>query len=406
MNHRPGKRAWNARHTVRACFMGYIVQAIVNNFAPLLFLVFQSSYQIPLSRITLLITFNFCVQLGVDLLSAAFIDRIGYRASMLLAHAASACGLVFLAVLPELLPDPFTGLLIAVMVYAVGGGLLEVLVSPVVEACPTDNKEAAMSLLHSFYCWGHVGVVLLSSLFFALFGTEHWRVLALLWAVVPVLNGLAFTKVPIYPLLDEGERGLPLGQLLRDRSFWLLLLVMLCAGASEHSAGQWASTFVGSELALPKAAGDLAGPMLFAVLMGCSRTFYGKCGDKLHMGKFIRLSLALCIVSYLLIALSPWTALSLLGFGLCGFSVGILWPGTFSLAPRILPRGGTLLYAMLALGGDLGCSAGPTLVGAVSSALGDRLNAGLLTAAAFPAVMLAAYGVLLRRPAQSAGREP
>lgn len=399
-------KQWNSGHTVKACFAGYIVQAIVNNFAPLLFLVFQSAYGIPLSRITLLITFNFCVQLGVDLLSAAFIDRIGYRASMLLAHAASACGLVFLAVLPELLPDPFTGLLIAVMVYAVGGGLLEVLVSPVVEACPTDNKEATMSLLHSFYCWGHVGVVLFSSLFFAVFGTQRWQILAGLWAIVPILNGYLFTKVPMYSLLSAGDRGMPLAALLRSRTFWLLLLVMLCAGASEHAVGQWASTFVGSELAIAKAVGDLAGPMFFAVLMGCSRTFYGKYGDKINLARFIRISLALCVGSYLVISLSPWGWLSLLGFGLCGFSVGILWPGTFSIAPQLLPKGGTLLYAMLALGGDLGCSAGPTLVGMVSSAWGDSLDAGILSAVVFPAAMLAVYALLVRVPREGGGQNP
>ncbi|HIZ22229.1 MAG TPA: MFS transporter [Candidatus Blautia faecigallinarum] len=394
------KREWNYEHTIKACFIGYIVQAIVNNFAPLLFLVFQSSYDIPLSRITLLITFNFCIQLCVDFLSAGFIDKIGYRAAMILAHILSACGLISLAVLPEILPDPFIGLLLAVMIYAVGGGLLEVLVSPVVEACPTDNKETAMSLLHSFYCWGNVGVVLLSSLYFAAFGTEKWQILAVLWAIIPILNGIFFTKVPIYSLLEEGEKGMSLGDLAKSKTFWLIMLLMLCAGASEQAVSQWASTFAEAELHIPKTAGDLAGPMFFAILMGASRAFYGKYGEKINLDKFMRTSIISCIVSYLLISLSPFPALSFLGFGLCGFSVGILWPGSFSLASQIMPKGGTMLFAMLALAGDLGCSSGPTFVGMVSSATGGGLQKGILTAVIFPAAMLVGCGILTLAPAR------
>ncbi len=391
------KREWNYNHTIKACFIGYIVQAIVNNFAPLLFLVFQSSYGIPLSRITLLITFNFCVQLCVDFLSAGFIDKIGYRASMILAHIMSSCGLIALAVLPGILPDPFVGLLISVTIYAIGGGLLEVLVSPVVEACPTDNKESAMSLLHSFYCWGHVGVVLLSSLFFAVFGTDKWKILAVVWALVPALNSLLFTRVPIYSLTEEGDRGIPLSGLVKRKTFWVIMLLMLCAGASEQAVSQWASTFAESELHIAKAVGDLAGPMFFAVLMGTSRAFYGKYGSRINLEKFMGGSILFCIISYFLISLSPWPVLSLLGCGLCGFSVGILWPGSFSMAAKIMPRGGTMLFAMLALGGDLGCSAGPTFVGMVSSAAGGRLQTGILTAVIFPAAMLVGCAALAVR---------
>lgn len=382
-------------HTISACFIGYVVQAIIVNFAPLLFLTFQTSYHIPLSRITMLVTVNFGVQLLVDLISAGFVDKIGYRASMLLAHLTAAGGLILLAFLPDALPDPFLGLLIAVVVYAIGGGLLEVLVSPVVEACPTDNKEAAMSLLHSFYCWGQMGVVLLSSVFFAVFGIAHWRVLALLWAVIPALNCLLFAKVPIYTLIEEGGRGTPLAGLVKSRTFWLLLVLMVCSGASEQAVSQWASTFAESELHISKALGDLAGPMFFAALMGTSRAIYGKFGARIRLESFMRGSIVLCIASYLLISLSPYPALSLLGCGLCGFSVGILWPGTFSLGSEFLPRGGTLLFALMALGGDLGCMSGPTFVGMVSSASAGGLHTGILLAVVFPVLMLAGCGALV-----------
>lgn len=383
------KKSAGYQSTIRACFIGYIVQAIVNNFAPLLFLVFQSAYNIPLSKITLLITFNFFIQLCVDMLSAGFIDKIGYRAAIILAHVLSALGLVSLAVLPGMLPDAFVGLLIAVMIYAVGGGLLEVLVSPIVEACPTDNKETAMSLLHSFYCWGHVGVVLLSTLFFSIFGVGKWKVLAVLWAVIPALNCMLFARVPVYSLLEDGDAGLPVKKLFGNKTFWLMLLLMVCAGASEQAVSQWASTFAESGLNVSKTVGDLAGPMFFAILMGISRTFYGKYGERIDLNMFMRMSAVLCVFSYLLISLSPLPVLSLLGCGICGLSVGILWPGSFSIASRAIPKGGTILFALLALGGDIGCSAGPTFTGMVSSAAGGNLHMGILAAVIFPVLMFA-----------------
>ena len=289
--------------------------------------------------------------------------------------------------LPEALGDPFVGLLIALAVYALGGGLLEVLISPIVEACPTDNKEKAMSLLHSFYCWGHMGVVLLSTLFFAIFGIQHWKIMAILWALVPIVNGLAFLRVPIAPLIEGGERGMKLGELARNKLFWLFMLAMMCAGASEQAVSQWASTFAELGLGVSKTLGDLMGPMLFALMMGVARAIYGKYGDRIRLEKFKLLSCLLCAASYLITSLSPWPALGLVGCGICGFSVGIFWPGTFSMASASLRRGGTALFCMLALAGDLGCSLGPTVVGFVSSAVKDNLKIGILVAIVFPLLL-------------------
>ncbi len=373
--------------TIFACFVGYIVQAIVNNFAPLLFITFQNAYNIPLSQITLLVTINFGVQLTVDLLSTLFVDKIGYRTSIVTAQAFSAAGLILLTVLPEVMP-PFAGILLAVIVYAIGGGIIEVLISPIMESCPTDNKEKAMSLLHSFYCWGHVGVVLISTAFFALFSIENWRVLAYIWAVIPIINGIIFLKTPIAPLIADGEKGMTLPELFKNKIFWLLVLMMVCSGASEQALSQWASAFAETGLGISKTAGDLAGPMTFAVLMGSARAFYGKYGDKINLDKFMAGSAVLCIFSYLLAALAPHPVLSLAGCAVCGFSVGIMWPGTFSRAASALHRGGTAMFALLALAGDLGCSAGPTLVGFVAGAFGGNMKAGILTAVIFPAVMV------------------
>lgn len=383
--------------TINACLMAYIVQAITVNYVPLLFLNFQRTYGIPLTQITLLVTFNFGIQLLVDLLSAGFVDKIGYRVSIVAAHILSAAGLILLTILPELFPSPFAGILMSVTVYAVGSGLLEVLVSPMVEACPSDNKEKTMSMLHSFYCWGQVGVVLVSTLFFHVFGISNWKVMALLWTLIPLCNAFVFTKVPIATLLEEGEKGLSIRELLGQKLFWVLMIMMICAGASEQAVSQWASTFAEKGLGISKTAGDLAGPMAFAVLMGSARSFYGKYGDRIHLDRFMIYSSILCILSYLGISLLPIPLLSLAACAVCGLSVGIMWPGTFSKASKALPKGGTAMFALLALGGDVGCSSGPTLVGFISSSLGDDLKMGLLVGVLFPVLLLA--GVLLCKKA-------
>lgn len=381
--------------TVYACFTGYIVQAVINNFAPLLFLTFQASYGISLPKITLLVTINFATQLVVDVLAIGFVDKIGYRASMLIANGCAAGGLILLPILPEILPNPYTGLVAAVMLYAIGGGLLEVLVSPIVEACPTPNKEKAMSMLHSFYCWGHVAVVLLSTAFFALFGIQNWKILSVIWAIVPLVCGLMFTKVPLAPIVPEDQTGMTLKQLAGKKVFWILMLLMFCAGACEQSVSQWASTLAENGLGVSKTVGDLAGPMLFAITMGSARALYGKFGDKIDLNRFMTLSAFLCMGSYLLISLSSIPALGLLGCGLCGLSVGILWPGTFSTAASALPIGGTALFAMLALAGDVGCSGGPTFVGLVSNGFGGSLQTGIFAALVFPVLLV--FGIQMLR---------
>ncbi len=384
----------NYNKTLYACFVGYVVQAIINNFVPLLFITLQISYEVSLSKITMLITINFGVQLIVDLVSVGFIDKIGYKASIVLAHICAATGLILLTVLPDVLSNPFAGLLIAVIIYAIGGGLLEVLVSPIVEACPTKNKEKAMSLLHSFYCWGHVGVVLISTVFFKIVGIQHWKMLAIVWAIVPGLNALFFTSVPIAPIVAEEEKQLTLKELVISKVFWLMVLLMVCAGACEQAVSQWASTFAEKGLGVSKAVGDLAGPMLFATLMGTSRAVYGKYGEKIDLGRFMIYSGSLCLISYLIIALVPIPVLGFVGCGLCGLSVGILWPGTFSIAAKSIRNGGTAMYALLALAGDLGCSGGPTFVGMISSRFNDNLKMGILMAIIFPVLLL--IGILMK----------
>ena len=379
--------------TIYACFIGYIVQAIVNNFVPLLFLTFENTYHIPLSQITMLITINFGVQLLVDLLSTGFVDKIGYKASILIAHGASALGLLGLVILPEVFPSAFAGLLTAVIIYALGGGLIEVLISPIMESCPTENKEKAMSLLHSFYCWGHVGVVLFSTIFFRVFGIEHWKILTCIWVAIPIIKAAIFASAPIAPLVEEGESGLSMIQLFKNKIFWVLMLMMLCAGASEQSVSQWASTFAEKGLGVSKTLGDLAGPMAFAILMGSARAFYGKFGHKIDLDKFMLGSGALCIISYLCISLTHSPVLALAGCGICGLSVGIMWPGTFSKASASIRNGGTAMFALLALAGDLGCSGGPTLVGYVSSMAEENLKCGILAAIVFPILMV--LGIML-----------
>ncbi|MBP5432099.1 MFS transporter [Ruminococcus sp.] len=381
----------NYKRTVFSCFVGYVVQAVINNFLPLLFIMLRNEYGIHLSRITLLITANFGIQLVIDLFSAFYVDRIGYRKAIIAAHIFSAAGLILLALLPGTI-DPFKGVFIAVAVYAVGGGLIEVLISPIMEGCPAENKGKAMSMLHSFYCWGQVGVVLLSTLFFQIAGIERWRILSITWAAVPLINGILFIKAPIAPILSIGEKSMSFGELIRNKVFIILFVMMLCAGASELAVSQWASYFVESGLHISKAAGDLAGPMTFALLMGITRAFYGKYGHKIPLERFMLISSLVCIASYIMTGFVRCPAINLVGCGLCGLSVGIMWPGTFSKAAASLKKGGTMMFSLLALAGDVGCSCGPFLVGEVSSYTGN-MNRGILSATVFPLIMTA--GILL-----------
>lgn len=381
----------NYKHTLNACYIGYITQAIVNNFAPLLFLTFQRSFGISLAKISFLVTVNFGVQLLVDFLAAHFVDRIGYRICMVGAHLLAAAGLIGMAFLPRLMSDSYPGLMASIILYAIGGGLLEVLVSPIVEACPTEKKEAAMSLLHSFYCWGHMGVVILSTAFFFIFGIDKWQMLAVIWAAVPLANALYFMVVPIRTLAEE-EEGLSIRTLSGRTVFWILMVLMICAGASEQAVSQWASAFAESALHMSKSIGDLAGPCAFAFFMGTSRVVSAKFSEKLSLEKIMLGSAGLCVVSYLMISLSPWPVLSLAGCALCGFAVGALWPSTFSLAMKKIPGGGTAMFALFALAGDIGCAGGPLLVGRISGIFGDDLRTGILAALVFPILLI--LGVL------------
>ena len=374
-------------HTIYASYLGYITQAIVNNFAPLLFLTFASTFGLSLAQITMITTINFLTQLIVDLICAKVIDQVGYRRAIVVAHITAAAGLIGMSVFPYLLGDAYTGLIIAVVLYAIGGGIIEVLISPIVEACPTEKKEAAMSLLHSFYCWGHVGVVLIATGFFAVFGIENWRILAWLLALVPICNVFYFLLVPIFPIVDEHHK-LAFGALLKQKSFWLLIVMMVCAGASEQAMSQWASAFAESGLKVSKTVGDLLGPCAFAVCMGATRAYYGKNSDKVPLKKAMMISAIACIVCYVLAVFGGHPVLCLIGCAFCGFTVGMFWPGTFSIAAVELPGGGTAMYALMALAGDLGCSSGPTVVGMVADYAGGNLKAGILAAIAFPIVML------------------
>jgi len=381
-------------HTIYASYVGYITQAIVNNFVPLLFLTFQAQYDISLEMLGLLVTINFGVQLFVDFIAAKFIDKIGYRIAIVAAHIFSGAGLIGLAVFPEILP-PYAGIVLAIVFYAVGGGILEVLVSPIVEACPTTKKEAAMSLLHSFYCWGHVFVVLASTLFFTLAGIENWKWMAVIWSVVPFANAVYFSLVPIANIVEDGK-GMSIKELFRNKTFWILFLLMICSGASEQGMSQWASAFAESGLKVSKTVGDLAGPCLFALLMGLSRALYAKLSDKISLKAAMVGSGCLCIACYLLAAFAPHPVLGLIGCAVCGFSVGIMWPGTFSLASNSLPAGGTAMFAFLALAGDLGCGSGPTIVGAVAERFGDDLKIGILSAIVFP-ILLVIVNIMLKQ---------
>lgn len=375
------------RKTLIACYLGFVTQAICANFVPLLFITFHRSYGISFSSLALISTVFFFTQLIVDLVCAKIVDYIGYRTCVVAAEVTSGLGLAGLAFLPEITGSPFVGIIISVIIYAIGSGLTEVLVSPIVEACPFENKEGTMSLLHSFYCWGSVGVILGSTLFFAVFGIENWKILALIWSVIPLYNIYNFATCPIEKLVEDGN-SMTMGKLFKTRLFWVFIVLMVCAGASEISMAQWASAFAESALHVSKTVGDLAGPCGFAICMGISRVLYGKYGEKVDLTIFMVFSGIMCLICYLIAGLSPFPVLGLVGCALCGFTVGIMWPGSISISSRVLPKGGTAMFAFLALAGDLGGATGPAIVGNISQKFGEDLKAGVLAGIGFPIVLV------------------
>lgn len=375
------------RKTLTACYLAFVTQAICANFVPLLFLVFHDKYNISFGNLALISTTFFFTQLIVDFICAKAVDKIGYRPCIIASEVASGLGLAALAFLPDIMPSPFAGILICVVIYAIGSGLIEVLASPIIEACPFENKESMMSLLHSFYCWGSLGTILLSTLFFAVFGLENWKIMALLWAIIPLYNIINFATCPIEKLVDEGE-SLTMGQLFKSKFFWLFIILMVCAGASELSMAQWASAFAESALHVSKTVGDLAGPCGFAICMGISRTLYGKFGEKVDLRGFMIASGILCLCCYLLAGLAGIPIMGLIGCAVCGFSVGIMWPGSISISSKVIPNGGTAMFALLALAGDLGGAVGPAIVGNVSQLAGDNLQTGVTAGIIFPIVLV------------------
>ena len=379
--------ALNYQKTKIACYLGFITQAISANFAPLLFLKFHHDYQISLGNIAWISTCFFFTQLLIDLFCAKFVDRIGYRVCVVASEVCSAAGLIGLAFLPEIFPNPLAGILCSVILYAMGSGLIEVLCSPIIEACPFDNKEATMSLLHSFYCWGAVGTILISTIFFLIFGIESWKWLAVLWALIPVVNIYNFATCPIEYLVDE-ENGMKVTELFRKPLFWIAICLMSCSGASELAMAQWASAYAEAALGLSKTIGDLAGPCMFAVAMGISRVIFGKYGERIDLMKFMASSGILCVICYFLTALSSNPILGLIGCIVCGFSVGIMWPGTISISSKEFPMGGTAMFALLAMAGDLGGSIGPGIVGRVTQSAGNNIQVGMGVGLVFPFILL------------------
>lgn len=387
------------KHTMYACFIGYIVQSIACNFAPLLFVGWNNEFSISMGKITTIVTLTFFVQIIVDIVSAKYVDKIGYKASLMLAHIFSAVGFVCLGTLPYVIKNAFVGIVISVILYSIGSGLLEVLVSPVVDYCPSENKSGAMSLLHSFYCWGTVGVIAVSTLYFTVFGRENWRYLAFFWALFALCNAVFFSQVPIVQPPKEKKDG-KIGSLFKSKSFLISILLMICAGAGELAMSQWVSTFAERGLNVSKSVGDLAGPMAFAVLMGTGRVVFSKVSNKVSTKSYLIFSSILCIFSYIIASLSSNSVISLIGCALCGFAVSAMWPATISLTSKQNPNGGTALFAILAVAGDIGCTAGPTVIGTITDTMDGDIKKGLIFGAIFPALII--FGLLFQRDKKQA----
>ncbi len=394
----------NYKKTLIACYLGFVTQAISANFAPLLFLTFKNTYGITLEKIAMIPLVFYLTQLLVDLAATKFADKVGYRMCVVASQVLSSVGLVFMAILPEVLPLPFMGILISVVLYAIGSGLIEVLVSPIVEACPFENKDGMMSLLHSFYCWGAMGVILGSTLFFVVFGVENWKTLTFIWALVPLYNTFNFIRCPIERLIEDGK-SMGIRKLLKTPVFWLMIILMVCSGASEATMAQWASAFTESAIGVSKTVGDLAGPCLFAMFMGISRMLYGKFSEKLDLIKVMLGCGIMCAGCYLVASLSTLPILGLAGCAFCGLAVGIMWPGSISISSQKCPRGGTAMFAFLALAGDLGAMVSPAMVGSLSEMAGGNLKTGLLTATIFPIFLVFGLLILKKKVGKARSRQ-
>lgn len=403
---------YSYKHTLRACYVGYITQAIVNNLAPILFIIFQKQFHISFEEIGRLILINFATQTVADIIAIKYVDKLGYRKSAILAHIFCAVGLIGLSILPKLMASPYIGLVIAVMIYALGGGILEVLVSPIVESIPGNEKAAAMSLLHSFYCWGQMGVVLVTTILLKLMGNDKWTIIPVIWAIIPIYNGFKFIKVPLMKPLPQEEQ-VPIKVLIKSKQILVAFMLMLCAGASELTMSQWSSIFAEKGLNVQKIIGDIAGPCMFAIFMGTGRTLYGIWGSKINLRNALFGSGILCIACYIITVISPWPVLSLVACAISGISVSLMWPGTFSLSAKMHPTGGTAMFGMLAIFGDLGASIGPWLAGLISDMAQKStkiievgkvyninidqlgLKSGLFVATIFPIILV--VGILLMK---------
>lgn len=402
------------KHTLRACYTGFITQAIVNNLAPLLFIVFQDKYNISFEMVGRLILINFGTQIVADYVAARYADRIGYRRAAVLAHLFCATGLIGLGVLPAIMPNPYTGLMIAAVIYAAGGGFIEVLISPIVESLPGDAKASAMSLVHSFYCWGQMAVVLFTTLLLKALGEDIWFLLPVMWSIIPIYNLFQFLRVPLMPTVSEEEKT-PVRELFKTKTFLLALILMMCAGSSELTMSQWSSLFAEKGLQVPKMLGDLLGPFLFALFMGMGRTMYANLGHKINLRSALVVSGALCVLCYAVTIFVQIPIISLLGCAVCGLSVSLMWPGTLSLTAGAWPKGGTAMFGLLAIFGDLGAAIGPWIAGLISDLtlqapdlvdIGQSyglnpdqlgMKAGLLSAMIFPIMLIVGLSMLRKK---------
>lgn len=402
-------KARTFKGTKIACYTGYIVQGIINNIAPLLFVIFSDKFNMSLSKLSLLITINFATQLFVDTISIKFVDKIGYKPLAIASQSIAFLGLFCLGVLPNIMNNSYLGVVISIVLSAIGSGITEVIISPIVESIPGEKKTAEMSLLHSFYCWGQVTVVLLTTTMIKIFGNDFWFIAPIIWSVIPLINTMNFIGVPIEPNLTSEEKT-PFFKMLFSKQFILLIIIMICSGASEIGMSQWSSYFAETGLKVSKMTGDLLGPCLFAVLMGTGRMIFGFVGEKINLKTALSLSALFCAMCYLGTCFIDNSVISLLICAVTGITVSIMWPATLSLAARLFPKGGGSMYSVLALSGDTGCTLGPWFISFMSIKLstdissGEALKSGLGFAAIIPILMVLAIS-LLRLPKKSIDKD-
>lgn len=361
----PALTAKSYQLTTISCFVGIFCQAVSSNITAILFIPLMTLYGLSYVHLGLLVGINFTTQVLVDIIASRLVDRYGFRVFVLPSDILAVIGLVLFGLTPVLFDNILTGLVFSTIIFSASCGLQEVMLSPIVNAIPHNDKGPAMALMHSFYAWGQVATIIITTLFLFFFGIENWQVIVFLWALVPLVNFFMFLAAPFPGVIHENQR-MTMRDLILKPFYLVALLAIMGGAATELVMNQWSSTFSEKVLELPKVTGDILGMCGFAVFLGLGRVLYGRYGSKINMNNVLVGSAAAAVVCYIAVAISPLPAISLAACAVCGLAASLLWPGTLVITAEKYPLAGAWIFAILAAAGDIGAASGPFAAGVIT----------------------------------------